>query len=290
MKVANFLTVTGPAAFGRIEGDRIVPLLLHDQAPGQDPLRHLLARGEDLAGMAPVGQPSPLDGCTLLSPVLAPSKILAIGLNYVPHAAEVDFEPPVRPLLFSKYPSSIIGPGEAIRFDTGQTSQVDYEAELAVVIGKRASHVSEADALGYVFGYTACNDVSARDAQFADVQWVRGKSFDTFCPLGPWIVTADEIPDPQTLGIRCRVNGETLQNANTGEMIFGVANLISYFSRMITLEPGDVIASGTPAGVGMARKPQVFLRNGDVVTVEIDGIGALTNPVVAVSRTAPGPG
>ena len=281
MKLANFLPANGPAVFGRIEGDSIVPLLRHDEAPGQDPLRHLLARGANLAALASAGEAIRLDSGTLLSPVLAPSKILAIGLNYAPHAAEVDFQPPAKPLLFSKFPSSIIDPGETIRFDPRETSQVDYEAELAVVIGKRARHVTEAEALGHVFGYTACNDVSARDAQFSDVQWVRGKSFDTFCPLGPWIVTADEIPDPQTLPIRCRVNGETLQEANTAEMIFGVAHLVSYFSRMITLEPGDVIASGTPAGVGMARNPQVFMKNGDVVTVEIDGIGALTNPVIA---------
>ena len=281
MKLANFLPGNGPAVFGRIEGETIVPLLRHDDAPAQDPLRHLLARGEDLAAMAPAGAAIPLDAGTLLSPVLAPSKILAIGLNYAPHAAEVEFQPPAKPLLFSKYPSSIIGPGEPIRFETRETNQVDYEAELAVVIGKRARHVSEAEALSHVLGYTACNDVSARDAQFSDVQWVRGKSFDTFCPLGPWLVTSDEIPDPQTLGIRCLLNGETLQDANTAEMIFGVAHLISYFSRMITLEPGDVIASGTPAGVGMARNPQVFMKNGDVVTVEIDGIGTLTNPVIA---------
>ncbi|WP_413123113.1 fumarylacetoacetate hydrolase family protein [Burkholderia orbicola] len=276
------MTAQQRAAFGRIEGDMITPLLKHDDLSGQDPLRYLLARRVDLATVAPVGDPIKLDACTLLSPVLAPSKILAIGLNYVPHAAEVEFEPPAKPLLFSKYPSSIIGPDAAISFNTKDTSQVDYEAEMGVIIGRTARNVAEHDALDYVFGYTACNDVSARDAQFSDGQWVRGKSFDTFFPLGPWIVTADEIPDPQALAISCHVNGQELQSANTREMIFGVAELISYFSRMITLEPGDVIASGTPAGVGFARKPQIFLRNGDVVTVEIERIGKLTNPVVSV--------
>lgn len=209
-----------------------------------------------------------------------PSKVLAIGLNYADHAGEQSVEPPKSPLIFVKTNNSICGDGDPITWAGADSSQVDYEAELAVVIGRRARRVTEADALNYVFGYTCCNDVSARDAQFGDKQWVRGKSFDTFCPLGPYIVTADEIPDPQTLAIRCRVNGETLQDANTSQMIFGVAELIAYCSRFMTLEVGDIIATGTPSGVGFARNPPIFLQHGDVCEIEIERIGVLTNPCV----------
>ena len=209
-----------------------------------------------------------------------PSKVLAIGLNYADHARESGMTPPKNPLIFVKTNNSICGNGDAITWAAVDSAQVDYEAELAVVIGRQARRVSEADALDYVFGYTCCNDVSARDAQFGDQQWVRGKSFDTFCPLGPEIVTADEIPDPQNLRIACRVNGETLQDSNTSEMIFGVAELISYCSRFMTLEAGDIIATGTPFGVGFSRTPPIFLTDGDVCDVEIEKIGVLTNPCV----------
>jgi 2-keto-4-pentenoate hydratase/2-oxohepta-3-ene-1,7-dioic acid hydratase in catechol pathway len=174
----------------------------------------------------------------------------------------------------------VIGPGEAIRWSAGQSTQVDYEAELAVVIAAETRDVAVDDALGHVLGYTCCNDVSARDAQFSDGQWSRSKSFDTFCPLGPWLVTADEIPDPQSLPITCRVNGTTLQESSTAEMIHGVAALISYLSRFSTLRAGDVIATGTPAGVGFARTPPIFLADDDVVEVEIGGIGVLRNPCI----------
>lgn len=265
----------------RIDGDMATPILESPRKPGRDALREALASGVDLTSALAVGDARPLGSLKLLSPVSSPSKIIAIGLNYADHARESGLEPPKAPVSFVKLPSAIVGPGEAIRYAKDDTAEVDYEAELAVVIGRRARKVSEADALGYVFGYTNCNDVSARDAQFADGQWVRAKSFDTFCPLGPWIVTADEIPDPQALRIACRVNGETLQDSTTAEMIFSVAQIISYLSRFITLEPGDVIATGTPFGVGFARTPPVFLLNGDVVEVEIEGIGVLTNPVTA---------
>ncbi|MBA2608250.1 MAG: fumarylacetoacetate hydrolase family protein [Actinobacteria bacterium] len=215
-----------------------------------------------------------------LSEIAPPSKVLAIGLNYADHAAETGVTPPANPLIFVKTNNSICGDGDTITWASADSAQVDYEAELAVVIGRRARRVSEADALDYVFGYTCCNDVSARDAQFGDQQWVRGKSFDTFCPLGPWIVTADEIPDPQALSIACRVNGETLQNATTADMIFGVAQLIAYCSRFMTLEVGDIIATGTPPGVGFSRKPPIYLKDGDVCEVDIEKIGVLTNTVV----------
>jgi 2,4-diketo-3-deoxy-L-fuconate hydrolase len=218
----------------------------------------------------------------LLAPVDKPGKILCIGLNYRKHAEESGGAPPANPILFAKYDNSIVGPGANIVIPP-ITEKVDYEAELGVVIAKRASAVSEADALSYVLGYTCINDVSARDLQFGDSQWTRGKTLDTFCPIGPCIVTTDEIADPQTLGIRCRVNGETLQDSNTADMIFSVAEIISFLSQGITLEPGDVIATGTPEGVGFARDPSIYLKPGDVVDVEIDGIGTLTNPVLARS-------
>lgn len=208
-----------------------------------------------------------------------PSKVIAIGLNYADHARESGMEPPKNPLIFVKTNNSICYDGDTISWHGEDSREVDYEAELAVVIGRRAQRVAVDDALSYVYGYTCCNDVSARDAQFGDVQWVRGKSFDTFCPLGPAIVTADEIPDPGNLRIMCRVNGETLQDSNTKELIFGVPELIAYVSRFMTLEVGDIIATGTPAGVGFSRRPPIYLTDGDTCEVEIEGIGVLTNPV-----------
>jgi len=184
---------------------------------------------------------------------------------------------PKAPLVFAKFPSTVIGPGADISWDRSLTDQVDYEAELGVVIGRRARNVSEAEALDHVFGYTCVNDVSARDLQFGDGQWVRGKSLDTFCPIGPWLVTADEIPDPQALRIECLVNGETLQSSTTANMFFGVRQIIAHCSRAFTLEPGDVIATGTPSGVGVYKNPKRFLHDGDEVTIRIERIGDLTN-------------
>jgi 2-keto-4-pentenoate hydratase/2-oxohepta-3-ene-1,7-dioic acid hydratase in catechol pathway len=189
-------------------------------------------------------------------------------------------ERPARPLVFAKFPSSVIGPGEPIRIDRSLTQRVDWEVELAVVVGRRMRDVPEGDALAHVFGYTVGNDVSARDLQFGDGQWVRGKSLDTFCPLGPVVVTADELPDPQALGLRTRVNGETVQDSNTSEMVFGVAELLSFCSRSFTLEPGDVVLTGTPWGCGEFMDPKRSLQHGDVVEVEVDGIGVLRNEVV----------
>ena len=185
---------------------------------------------------------------------------------------------PKSPIIFSKFPSCVIGPGKAIVIPTG-SDQVDYEAELAVVIGRRVKNITADEALDAVFGYTNFNDVSARDFQFADGQWQRGKSCDTFAPMGPFIATKDELPDAEGLRIRFRRNRETLQDSNTGQLIFGIAELIEFLSRSITLEPGDVIATGTPPGVGFARKPPIFLRPGDIAEVEIEGLGTLSNPV-----------
>lgn len=258
-------------------GDTVVPIHAEEAGPGRDGLRELLAT--DGVDAAAVADERPLDSVRLLAPVVNPQKVLAIGLNYARHAKEGGMQPPKNPIMFPKTTNSIVGPDDVIRYSKDDSTQVDYEVELAVVIGRRARRVSVDDALDYVLGYTVCNDVSARDAQFADNQWSRSKSFDTFCPLGPWVVTADEIPDPQTLGLRCRVNGTTLQDSNTADMIFGCAELVSYLSRALTLEPGDVIPTGTPEGVGFARKPPVFLLDGDVVECEVDGIGTLRNTV-----------
>jgi 2-keto-4-pentenoate hydratase/2-oxohepta-3-ene-1,7-dioic acid hydratase in catechol pathway len=208
-----------------------------------------------------------------------PQKIVCIGLNYRDHAAEQGVALPERPLLFAKWPNTLIGDGDAIRIPS-VTTQVDYEAELGVVIGRRARGVSRDDALDHVRGYVVANDVSARDLQFSDRQWVRGKSLDTFLPVGD-VVPASEVADPQALPIRAVLNGETMQDSNTREMVFGVAELVAFVSQAITLEPGDLIITGTPAGVGAFRTPQVWLQPGDEITIEIDGVGSITNPVTS---------
>lgn len=235
---------------------------------------HALAAAAHTEGKRPAGT---LDDLELLAPVPRPGKVVAIGLNYHAHAAEQGVEPPGEPLIFAKFSTSVTGPRQPVRWDPSFTKQVDYEAELAVVIGRPARRVPESEALEYVLGYTCGNDVSARDLQFGDKQWVRGKSLDTFCPLGPVLVTADEVPDPQALRIRCLVNGEVLQDGNTSDMIFSVARVIADASAAFTLEPGDVIMTGTPPGVGVFRKPQRFLKAGDEMTVEVERIGRLVN-------------
>jgi 5-carboxymethyl-2-hydroxymuconate isomerase len=206
-----------------------------------------------------------------------PGKIVAIGLNYMDHVRESKAEPPPRPLIFAKFTTAVINHEEQIVIPRRLTERVDWEVELAVIIGERASHVGEDEALKYVRGYTVGNDVSARDLQFADGQWVRAKSLDTFCPLGPKVV---ELDDPQNLKLQTRVNGELMQDSNTKEMIFGVAELISYCSHSFVLEPGDVILTGTPWGCGEFMDPKRSLHDGDVVECEIEGIGVLRNPVV----------
>ena len=214
----------------------------------------------------------------IVSPVPRPGKIICIGLNYRDHAEESGMAIPTSPVIFSKFSTCVIGPNQPVVVPDGST-QTDYEAELAFVIGRRAQNVKKENALNYVLGYTNFNDVSARDFQFADGQWQRGKSCDTFAPMGEFIATTDEIPDPQNLSIKLHLNGETLQDSNTNQMIFGVPELIEFLSRFITLEPGDVVATGTPPGVGFARKPPVYLQDGDTVEVEIEGLGRLSNPV-----------
>ena len=221
----------------------------------------------------------PLESVTLDAP-LRPGKIIAIGLNYRQHAAESGVEPPSAPLIFAKFPSSVVGPTAEIVVDRRLTQSVDWEVELGVVIGASMRNVAPERALDHVFGYTVVNDVSARDAQSGDGQWVRAKSMDTFCPLGPVVVGAEEIADPQALRLWTCVNGELMQDANTEDMIFGVAELLAYCSRNFTLDPGDLLITGTPWGVGVVREPPVTLHAGDVVKAGVDGIGVLTNRVV----------
>ncbi len=213
-------------------------------------------------------------------PPVFPGKILAIGRNYLDHAIEQGKEPPKAPMLFNKLPNSLNAHNAAIVLPA-ISEKVDYEAELAVVIGKRATRVSEAEALNFVFGYAPINDVSARDLQFGDGQWTRGKGLDGFAPLGPFITTRDEIADVHNLKIEGRLNGEVMQSSNTGKMIFKIPFLISYLSQGITLEPGDVIATGTPEGVGIFREPPVLLKGGDVFEVAIEKLGTLSNSFVA---------
>ena len=217
------------------------------------------------------------------APVPRPGKIICIGLNYRDHAAESKMPIPEKPVVFSKFSTAVIAPGEPVVLPS-TSQQVDYEAELAVVIGRRARHVSADRAYDYVLGYTAFNDVSARDFQFSDGQWQRGKSCDTFAPMGQTIVTTDTITDPHKLSIKLVLNGQTMQDSNTDQLIFGVPVLIEFLSQSITLEPGDVIATGTPPGVGFARNPPVFLKPGDEMEVLIEGMGGLGNPVVSESQ------
>ena len=225
-----------------------------------------------------------LDGATvkLTAPVPRPPKIICIGLNYRDHAIESNMPIPETPTVFAKFSTSVIGPGASIVLPKAST-RPDYEAEMAVVIGRGGRHIAAAAWRDHVFGYTCLNDVSARDFQLATTQWVIGKTFDTFAPIGPWIVSADEIEDPHNLEISLTLSGEELQHSNTKNLIFKVPDLIAHLSSVFTLEPGDIIATGTPSGVGFARKPPRYLKAGDQCTVKIEGIGELTNPVIAES-------
>jgi 2-keto-4-pentenoate hydratase/2-oxohepta-3-ene-1,7-dioic acid hydratase in catechol pathway len=229
------------------------------------------------------GKPATLEGeiaqeaVTLLNPIGRPGKIVCVGLNYLDHCRETNTPPPERPLLFSKFTTCVNDPTGHIIWSETLTREVDFEAELAVIIGRHCRNITEDDALDFVAGYTAANDVSARDIQLGDGQWIRGKGLDTFCPLGPVFVTADEIPDPQKLAIRALLNDQVMQDSHTNEMIFSVARLIAFCSQAFTLEPGDVLLTGTPHGVGLGREPQIYMQDGDVIVVEIEGIGRLEN-------------
>jgi 2-keto-4-pentenoate hydratase/2-oxohepta-3-ene-1,7-dioic acid hydratase in catechol pathway len=261
----------------RIQVDGTAPVAAVEREGLLYPLAHDLPT---LIDGAPSGDPlDAIAGARRLAPVV-PGKVVAIGLNYLDHIREAGLTPPEKPLVFAKFPSSVIADQEPIRLPLDVTERVDWEVELAVVIGRRAHRVAPEDALAHVYGYTVANDVSARDLQFADGQWVRAKSLDSFCPIGPVLVTADEIPDPQALRLVCRVNGEVVQDAGTDLMVFGVAELISFCSHSFTLDPGDVLLTGTPWGCGEFMDPRRSLAPGDVVECEIGGIGVLRNPVV----------
>jgi 2-keto-4-pentenoate hydratase/2-oxohepta-3-ene-1,7-dioic acid hydratase in catechol pathway len=240
-----------------------------------------LDEARKLVKSPPQGGIVALSSVHLLPPVPRPGKIIAVGLNYRDHSIESGAtEPPKSPIIFAKFPNSIAGPEDAIVIPASDP-QVDYEAEMAVVIGRKGKAISAEKAFDYVAGYMPLNDVSARAWQFSDKQWVRGKSPDTFCPTGPYLTTREDVPDPHSLTICARVNGVILQDSNTSKMIFRVPQLIEFISASITLEPGDIIATGTPEGVGAFRKPPIYLKPGDVVEVEIQQLGVLRNPVVA---------
>ena len=240
----------------------------------------LSSEARDRLGAAAAGEDGvELGGLRLAPPVPDPQKILCIGLNYSEHAAEAEKEEPDSPIVFTKFRTSLLGSGETFRLPAPNPGWVDWEGELAVVIGRRAEAVSAAEALDHVAGYMPFNDLSARDLQLASPQWTMGKAFDGSGPCGPALVMADEVPDPQDLRLRTLLNGEVMQEDTTASMIFSVAELIAYISSLITLETGDVIATGTPSGVGYARDPKRFLAAGDTIEVEIDGLGKLSNNV-----------
>ena len=284
MKLAILSTSNGPRLVS-VTGETFLDLQAADASlPGS--IRELLASPNGLSQAAAASRTAAEKGLTatgdLLAPIPNPTKVVCIGLNYRDHAIESGAPIPEEPVCFNKFSSAVTGPNAPVRLPKVCT-QVDYEAELVVVIGKRAKHVQKQQAMEYVAGYMNGNDVSARDWQLnkPGKQWLMGKTPDTFAPIGPYLVTADEIADPNQLPIALRLNGQTMQNSSTKELIFKIDELIAYLSQLVTLEPGDLIFTGTPPGVGMARKPPVFIKPGDQMEVEIAGLGVLRNPVEA---------
>ncbi|RUL86870.1 fumarylacetoacetate hydrolase family protein [Tautonia sociabilis] len=285
MRLLTVATDQGPRACAEIDG-RLVDLNAADPSlPGS--VRELIAQGPE--GIARAREAAPegsvrydLESSRLLAPVPDPRKIICLGLNYRDHAIETGAKIPEEPILFSKYPTALIGHGAPILLPK-VCHEVDYEAELVIVVGRPGRDIPADRAMAHVAGFAVGHDVSARDWQLRKPggQWMAGKTFDTFAPVGPYLVTADEVPDPHALGIRLRLNGRLMQNSNTAQLIFRVPETIAYLSQIMTLEPGDLIFTGTPPGVGMARKPPVWLKPGDVVEVEIDGLGTLRNPIEA---------
>jgi 2-keto-4-pentenoate hydratase/2-oxohepta-3-ene-1,7-dioic acid hydratase in catechol pathway len=256
-------------------GFRDMPELIAQWTSAQPRVEELAAKGE--------GQP--LSSVKLMAPVPKPNKLICIGLNYREHAIESNMAIPEVPTVFSKFATAIVGPEDSVVLPS-ITQQPDYEAEFAFIVGKGGRNIPESEWRNHVFGYTIVNDVSARDLQLRVSQWLMGKSFDTFAPMGPAITTADEIADPHTLDIRMTINGEVLQNSNTSELIFNLPALVAYLSSVFTLEPGDVVATGTPSGVGMGRNPKRWLRPGDEMTVFVQGLGELRNRCVAEAEAA----
>jgi 2-keto-4-pentenoate hydratase/2-oxohepta-3-ene-1,7-dioic acid hydratase in catechol pathway len=275
MQLAHLAGTEAPLAV--VADGRVAPLA---ERLGVATVDELIVNGIDPTDAAAeaLAEAVPLGPGMLAAPLEAPANIACVGLNYEDHIRETGLDRPERPLIFAKLTSSLLGPDEEIRWPAGLTSQVDWEAELAVVIGRRMHRVPVDEALRYVFGYTAANDVSARDLQFSDGQWVRGKSIDSFCPIGPVLVTADAY-DPAAKRIASRVNGASMQDSSTSEMVFGTAEILSFLSAFATLEAGDLVLTGTPWGVGGFRDPPIYLGAGDVVEVEVEGIGVLRNPV-----------
>lgn len=285
MKLATYLDAHGEH-IGVVVGDGIVSIARHiPAAPAR--MIDLIARWEEFRDLlAPLQSGTPdvrLDQVRLRAPVPRPGKIMAIGLNYLDHVTETQLKVPEHQLWFSKAPTSVTGPFDPIALPA-VSNVLDYEAEMVAVIGRKVRGVSGAAAKDAIFGYCVGNDVSVRDWQTRVTQWVLGKSFDTHAPFGPWITTADEV-DAHSLGIRCKVNGQELQAANTSQMLFNCFDQVEHLSQVMTLEPGDVIFTGTPSGVGFARDPQILLRDGDIVRVEIDGLGAIENRVKAEPAT-----
>jgi 2-keto-4-pentenoate hydratase/2-oxohepta-3-ene-1,7-dioic acid hydratase in catechol pathway len=283
MKLVTF-TQNGAARLGVLRDDGIVDLNQANPKLPSDMLSFLRA-GDSLKmltqkAVQQAKQTIPLASVKLLAPIPNPGKILCIGLNYSDHAAEAGLPLPKFPVVFAKYSNTVTNPGDPIVLPH-VSNEVDYEAELGFVIGKRGRYISEADAMQYVAGYLPINDVSARDYQNRTSQWTMGKTFDTFAPMGPALVTADEVPDPHNLNIRLTIGNEVLQNSNTNKLIFGIPKLVASLSEVMTLEPGDVVSTGTPPGVGSARKRPRFLKAGDVVSIEIERLGTLINPVIA---------
>ena len=286
MKLLTF-TVEGKTRPGALKGDRVVDLAAAGLPAGPHGGLIEIARGGDAmierarkAMDDAKAKSYALKDVKLEAPIRRPPKVLAVGLNYIDHCKEANLPVPPEPVLFTKWSTSVCGPFDDLTWPAMLNGEVDYEVELGVVIGKRAVNVSEKDALSYVMGYTVVNDVSARTQQFANAkQWDRGKSFDTFCPYGPWIVTRDEIPDPHVLQVRTILNGKEMQNSNTKNLIFNVNKIIAYASQGTTLEPGDLIPTGTPFGVGFSRKPPVFLQDGDMCECEVEKVGTIKNRV-----------
>ncbi|MEJ9229752.1 fumarylacetoacetate hydrolase family protein [Peribacillus butanolivorans] len=287
MKIASF-SVKSEHHIGIVQDDQIISLtaLGPDDFPAC--MKTFIERGSELRKRAEqlIEQRGnddakfSLSEVKFLPPIAQPEKIICVGLNYIDHCKETGMEPPASPVIFSKYANAIVGHNDVIEIPIN-SKEVDFEAELAIVIGKKAKNVSEEEANDYVFGYTIMNDISARDFQFQDGQWSRGKTADTFAPIGPVVVTHDEVGDPHELAISLELNGEMMQDSNTSNLIFTVPQIISYLSQSMTLKPGDLIATGTPPGVGMGRNPKVWLKNGDRMNVSIERIGTLSNHVKA---------
>jgi 2-keto-4-pentenoate hydratase/2-oxohepta-3-ene-1,7-dioic acid hydratase in catechol pathway len=275
MNLVSFSTANGPTRPGILFDD--TKTILDLSPSGFSSTLDVIARG----GVSTLAAARlALDGVTLHAPISNPPRIFAIGLNYRDHARESGMEIPTTPVVFFKLPTAIVGPGEPIVLPKNST-QPDYEAEFAFVIGRGGYRIAASDWRDHVYGYTIVNDVSARDVQFSSSQWSMSKSFPTFCPLGPAIVTADEIPDPHALDISLNIDGEVLQHSNTRELIFRIPELVKYLSSITSLLPGDIVSTGTPFGVGLGRNPRRWLKPGETVTITIEGLGSLTNPVVA---------